>query len=89
MHKYLIELMKYTEEGTTTNEYTYDHADTPQGLADKVGKWSKMRYTSTNSETGEVTAGNKMYKVTAKQGVYQTIEDFDAFVTMNGVEYHK
>lgn len=88
MHKYLIELMKYTEEGVPTNEYTYDSADTPQGLADKVSKWNKMRYTTVDDE-GKVITGNKMYKVTVKQGVYATIEDFDAFCTMNGVEYHK
>lgn len=80
--------MKYTESGVPTNEYTYDTADTPQGLADKVSKWNKMRYTSTDEE-GHTVIGNKMYKVTVKQGVYQTIEDFDAFVTMNGVEYRK
>ena len=88
MHKYLIELMKYTEAGDPTNDYTYDSADTPQGLADKVCKWNKMRYTTTNSETGEVTVGSKMYKVTPMQGVYQPIADFNAFVSMNAVQYH-
>lgn len=88
MHKYLIELMKYTEAGVSTNEYTYDSADTPQGLADKVSKWNKMRYTTKNPETGEVIVGNKMYKVTPMQGVYQPIDDFESFVAINAVQYH-
>ena len=53
MHKYLIELMKYTEAGVSTNEDTYDSADTTQGLADKVSKWNKMHYTTKNPETGK------------------------------------
>lgn len=88
MHKYLIELQKYTENGVLSNEFSYDNADTPQGLSDKLSKWNKMRYTTTNSETGEVTVGSKMYKVTPMQGVYQPIADFDAFVDMNAVQYH-
>lgn len=88
MHKYLIELMKYTEEGVPTNEYSYDNADTPQGLADKVSKYNKMRY-NTVDEEGNTKVGMKMYKVTAKQGVYQDIEDFDTFVNANAVIYHK
>ena len=55
MHKYLIELMKYTEAGVSTNEYTYDSADTPQGLADKVSKWNKIRYATKTPETGDQT----------------------------------
>lgn len=88
MHKYLIELMKYTEDGALTNEYTYDSADTPQGLADKVSKWKKMRYTSTDPETGAVTVEGRMYRVTPMQGVYQPILDFDTFVSVNAVQYH-
>lgn len=88
MHKYLIELMRYTEEGTPTNEYTSVFADSPQDLADKYTKYNKMRYTSVDEE-GKTIVGNKMYKVTAKQGVYATIENFDTFVEVNGVEYHK
>lgn len=87
MHKYLIELMKYTEEGVPTNEYTYDNADTPQGAMDKFSKWNRMRYTSTNDE-GKLVIGSKMYKVTLKQGIYRTVEDVDAFVAVNAVEYH-
>ena len=88
MHKYLIELMKYTEAGVPTNEYTYDSADTPQGAMDKFSKWNKMHYTTTDPESGETTVGSKMYEVTLKQGVYQPIADVDAFVQMNAVEYH-
>ena len=88
MHKYLIDLMRYTEDGVLTNEHTYDSADTPQGLADKVSKWNKMRYTTKNPETGEVTVGNKMYKVTPMQGRYQPIDDFEAFVAINAVQYN-
>ena len=88
MQKYLIELVKYTEEGVPTNEYSSDYADTPQGLADKVAKWNKMRY-SIQNEDGSVASGNKMYKVTPKQATYSAIEDFDNFVAVNGVEYHK
>ena len=88
MQKYLIELVKYTEAGVPTNEYSSDYADTPQGLADKVSKWNKMRYNVTN-EDGSVSVGNKMYRITAKQAIYTPIEDFDNFVLVNGVEYHK
>lgn len=88
MHKYLIELVKYTEAGAPTNEYSYDSADTPQGLCDKVSKWNKMRYTSVDDD-GKVIVGGKMYKVTPKQGVYEAIADFDEFVAVNGCEYHK
>lgn len=88
MHKYLIDLMRYTEDGEPTNEHTYDFADTPQGLADKVSKWNKMRYATKNPETGEVIVGNKMYKVTPMQGRYQPIDDFESFVAINAVQYH-
>lgn len=82
MHKYLIELMRYTEAGVPTNDYTYDSADTPQQLADKLTRYNKMRYTN---EDG--SAGYKMYKVTAKQGIYTDIEDVDAFMAINGAIY--
>ncbi len=87
MHKYLIELTKYTQAGALTNEYSYDTADTPQGLADKVAKWNKMRYTVDDGE-GNITVGGKMYRVVPKQGVYEAIADFDEFVSVNAVEYH-
>ena len=83
MHKYLIELMRYTEQGVPTNDYTYDSADTPQGAMDKFAKWSKMRYV-----TEDGTVGNKMYRVTLKQGVYEAVTDIDQFVSVNAVEYH-
>lgn len=86
MNKYYIELMKYTEEGVPTNEFTHDVADTPQGLADKVSKYNKMRYTKTDEE-GKTIIGNKMYKVTPKQGVYTDIVDWDSFVNTNGIIY--
>lgn len=82
MHKYLIELMRYTEAGAPTNDYTYDNADTPQQLADKLTRYNKMRYTN---EDGSV--GGKMYKVTAKQGIYADIEDVAAFMEINGAIY--
>lgn len=88
MHKYLIELMRYTENGVPTNDYTTDYADTPQGLADKVAKYNKMRYSTTDPDTGETKTGMKMYRVVAKQAVYQTIDDFNNFVKVNAVEYH-
>lgn len=88
MHKYLIELQKYTEEGVPINEYVSVFADSPQDLADKYTKYNKMHYTSVDEE-GKIIVGNKMYKVTAKQCVYATIENFDTFVEVNGVEYHK
>lgn len=88
MHKYLIELMRYTEDGAPTNDYTYDYADTPQGLADKVSKYNRMRYTAYEDD-GNVHAGGKMYKVTPMQGAYQPIADWNAFVEMNCLEYYK
>lgn len=87
MHKYLIELNRYTEEGVPTSEYTYETADTPQQAMDKYGKYNKMRYTTTDEE-GHTIIGNKMYKVTLKQGVYEAVKDIDTFVAVNAVEYH-
>ena len=87
MHKYLIELQKYNEAGSLTSEYSYDTADTPQQLSDKVDKYNKMRYVTYDEDGHEITGG-KMYKVTPKQGVYETITDFDAFRQMNAVLYH-
>lgn len=87
MHKYLIELIKYTEQGAPTNEYSYDTADTPQDLCNKVQKWKKMKYTHIDDDGTEVV-GFSMYKVTPKQGVYEDIQDFATFVTVNGCEYH-
>ena len=84
MHKYLIELMRYTEAGVPTNDYSADYADTPQQLADKVSTWNRKRYVN---EDG--TDGLKMYRVTVKQAAYQEIADFDTFCVVNGVEYHK
>lgn len=88
MQKYTIELMKYTEAGAPTSEYSYDYADTPQGLAEKMERYSKMHYAKVNEETGESVKGLKMYKVTPKQAVYQEISDFVTFVEVNGVQYH-
>ena len=48
-------------------------------------KRNKIRYTTTDPESGKATAGNKMYEVTLRQGVYQPIADVDAFVRMNAV----
>ena len=48
-------------------------------------KRNKIRYTTTDPESGEATAGNKMCEVTLRQGVYQPIADVDAFVRMNAV----
>ena len=48
-------------------------------------KRNKIRYTTTDPESGEATAGNKMYEVTLRPGVYQPIADEDAFARMNAV----
>ena len=80
MHKYIISLTKYTEEGAPTNEKTFVTADTPQQLADKVKQYNAMRYTN---EDG--TTGNKMYRVDPMQGAYISIADFDAFCAVNAV----
>lgn len=77
MKKYLIELMKYSEAGVPTSEYTYDYADTPQELADKVKMFNGMKHAN----------DAKMYRVVPKQAVYAQIEDFDQFVAVNGLEY--
>lgn len=84
MHKYIIKLTRYTEAGAPTSEITYATADTPQGLADKVKQYNKMRYTSTDEE-GETVIGNKMYKVEPMQGEYVGIADWDEFCRVNKV----
>ena len=88
MNKYLIEMQKYDEKGTPIDEFSHKVAETPQGAMDLYSQYNKMRYTSVDEE-GKTIVGNKMYKVTLKQGIYKPIEDIDAFVEMNGVEYHK
>ena len=80
MHKYIIRLTKYTEAGAPTNDISYVAADTPQGLADQVKKYNKMRYTN---EDGSV--GGKMFRVEPMQGEYTAITDWDTFCTVNKV----
>ena len=80
MHKYIIKLTKYTEAGAPTSDITYVTADTPQGLADAVKKYKKMRYTN---EDG--TQGFAMYKVESMQGEYVGIADWDEFCRVNKV----
>ena len=80
MHKYIIKLMKYTETGAPTSDITYVTADTPQGLADKVKQYRKMRYVN---EDG--TQGFSVYKVDPMQGEYVGIADWDEFCRVNKV----
>lgn len=85
MHKYIIKLTKYTEAGVPTNDINYVTSDTPQGLADKVKQYNKMRYTTTDPENGETIIGNKMYKVEPMQGEYVVISDWYEFCRVNKV----
>lgn len=80
MHKYIIRLTKYTEAGAPTNDISYVAADTPQGLAEQVKKYGKMRYTN---EDG--TPGFKMFKVEPMQGEYAVISDWETFCDVNKV----
>lgn len=80
MHKYIIKLTRYTEAGAPTADITYVTADTPQGLADKVKQYKRMRYTN---EDG--TQGFAMYKVEPMQGEYVGIADWDEFCRVNKV----
>ena len=68
-----------TEIQKTADEYFSKFAKQDES------KRNKIRYTTTDPESGEATAGNKMYEVTLRQGVYQPIADVDAFVRMNAV----
>lgn len=80
MHKYLIKLTKYTAEGAPTSDISYVTADTPQGLADTVKKYRKMRYT-----TEDGSQGYAMYRVEPMQGEYVGIADWQEFCTVNKV----
>ena len=84
MHKYILKLTRYIEEGALTNDTQFVTADTPQQLADKVKQYNAMRYTSTDDE-GKTVIGGKMYRVEPMQGVYEAIEDFDLFCAVNSV----
>lgn len=80
MHKYVLKLTRYTEEGAPTLDITYISADTPQGIADKYKQYNNIRYTD---EEGRV--GNKMYRVEPMQGEYVVIADWDTFCEVNKV----
>lgn len=80
MHKYILKLTRYTEEGAPTTDITYVSADTPQGIADKYKQYNKMRYTD---EEGNV--GGKMYHVEPMQGEYVAIANWDEFCAVNKV----
>lgn len=80
MHKYILKLTRYTEEGALTSDVTYISADTPQGIADKYKQYNKMRYAN---EDGSV--GNKMYRVEPMQGEYVAIANWDEFCAVNKV----
>lgn len=80
MHKYVLKLTRYTEEGAPTTDITYVSADTPQGIADKYKQYNKMRYTD---EEGNV--GGKMYRVEPMQGEYVSIANWDEFCAVNKV----
>lgn len=84
MHKYVLKLTKYTEEGAPTNETQYIYCDTPQQLHDRKKQYDAMRYTTTTEE-GEVVVGYKMYKTEPMQAEYSVIEDFDSFCGVNKV----
>lgn len=80
MHKYIIKLTKYTEAGAPTGDITYVNADTPQGLADKVKQYRKMRYSKEDGNPGFA-----MYKVEPMQGEYAGIADWEEFCRVNKV----
>lgn len=80
MHKYIIKLTKYSEAGAPTSEISYITADTPQGLADVVRKYKKMRYTNEDGSQGFA-----MYRVEPMQGEYVGIADWDEFCRVNKV----
>lgn len=84
-HKYALKLTKYSEAGSLTNDVTLVYCDSAQELAEKKRKYEAMRYQTVNEETGTVTVGMKMYDVKPMISVYQQIDDFDDFCTINGV----
>lgn len=84
MHKYILKLTKYSEQGALTNEVTFKTADSAQALSDIKTQYEKMRY-STTTEEGKVTIGGKMYKVEPMQGEYVGITDWEQFCAVNAV----
>ena len=80
MHKYIIKLTKYSEQGALTNEVSFVSADTAQGLSDLNTKYSKMHYPN---EDGSI--GFRMYKVEPMQGEYVGIADWEQFCAVNAV----
>lgn len=84
MHKYVLKLTKYSEQGALTSEVQFIFCDTPQQLSDRKTQYEKMRYSSTDEE-GNVTVGMKMYEVKMLQAEYVEITNFDEFCTVNAV----
>lgn len=82
MHKYIIKLVKYYEDGTydANSEVTMIAADSAQQLSDLKRKYERMTYTA---EDG--TAGHAMYIVRAMQGEYNVIQDWETFCSVNKV----
>lgn len=80
MHKYIVKLTRYTEAGAPTSDISYVTADTPQGLADTVKKYKKMRYTAEDGSQGYA-----MYRVEPMQGEYVGIADWEEFCRVNKV----
>ena len=84
MHKYVLKLTKYSEEGALTSEVRFEYLDTPQQLADKKSAYDKQRYTSVDDE-GKTVIGFKIWKTEPMQAEYVAITDFDEFCKVNKV----
>lgn len=79
MHQFRIKLTKYNEGGSLTTDYLIKYADNVEQARAIVYEYDKMKYTTVNPETGEVTVGGKMYKVELQLFCYKTTDKEDFF----------
>lgn len=84
MHKYVLKLTKYSEQGALTSEVKFIFCDTPQQLSDRKTEYEKQRYTSTDEE-GHVIIGMKMWECKTLQAEYVEIADWNEFCSVNKV----
>lgn len=80
MHKYILKLTQYSEQGSLTSNVTFRPYDSAQALSDAYTQYERMRYTN---EDG--TVGLKMYKVEPMQGGYSAIANWETFCEVNQV----
>lgn len=79
MHKYFIEIYKYTSDGALeTLPFTTKYADNEIQLRAIRDQYAYEYQTRVDEETGEtVTTANKVYKVRAYKFTYKVLADMD------------